>query len=184
MIQRAFNNDDPKTPLRIDHIEVIWVDDDNSGAQSTLGEYSDTPRTGAIDCSTRPGFDPHQFRYWNPANPDLEHPDYIEQDFARHEALCRGEWSYQGCIARAVVSYPLDSGGRRLEVLSSSGVYGIESDSSPSFLLSTEFEQLSDLRDHVLHFGVPWKPENQQLLVETEHKLRQLNVGLAGESSG
>ena len=184
MIQRSFDTSDPKGPLRIDHIEVIWVDDDNSGAQSTLGEYSDTPRTGAIDCSKRPGFDPHQFRYWNTANPDLEHPEYIEQDFARHEALCRGEWSYQGCIARAVVSYAQGANSRRLEVLSSSGVYGIESDSSPLFIASTELEQLIDLRDHVLRFGVPWTEQQDRVIWEAEEKLRQFNVGLAGVSSG
>lgn len=183
MIRHTFidTKTDLTGPLRIDHIEVMWVDDDNSSAQSTLGEYNDTPKTGAIDCSLRPGFDPHQFRYWNPANPDLEHPEYIEQDFARHEALCRGEWSYQGCVARATVSYPLGQ-CRRLEILSSAGLYGIESDSSPLYMLEAEIEQLHELRDHVQQFAVPWGEAQEALLLGAEQNLAMLKASLKEKS--
>lgn len=167
-------NRDPSGPLRIDDITVLWVDDDDPKlAQDTLGTYSDAPGPHAIDRATLPGYSEHELQYWHPAIPDPEHPENALQDYARHEALGRGEWGYQGCVARAVVSYPVNSGNRRMEYLSSGGLFGIESDSSPLYRMEVEIEQIEDLKEHVQKFSIPWSDEWEAKLQSLQATLKE-----------
>ena len=160
---------EPDAGLRIDEVVVLWVDDPSSGAEEDrLGCYSNQPKPGCIDRSNRPEFARSEFRYWIPANAGP--PEDVEQDYLRHEAYCAGRWHYEGCVARAVVSYPIGNGSRRLEYLSSGGLYGIESDSSPLYVSEVELEQLADLREHLKHFGIDWNNVAQK--VEDEKRLR------------
>ncbi len=57
----------------------------------------------------------------------------------------------EGCTAKALVSRPIGCGNRRLETLSSSGLWGIDERNE-----SDEAYQLEDLREHLQAFGVPW----------------------------
>ena len=160
---------EPEAGLRIDEVVVLWVDDpDSNMAENYLGHYSHKPGPCCVDRLHRPEFVASEFRYWIPVNEGP--PDDVEQDYLRHEALCAGRWHYEGCVARAVVSYPVGSGSRRLEYLSSAGLYGIESDSSPMYISEVELEQLADLREHLKHFGVDWNNVAQK--VEDEKRLR------------
>ena len=54
---------------------------------------------------------------------------YCKADYERMLALDRGEWCYLGIMAKAVVSIPCNGNSRRLETLTSGGLWGIESDS-------------------------------------------------------
>ena len=78
---------------------------------------------------------------------------YAMQDFKRMEGLNRCDWYFIGIMAEAVVSYPINGGGRRLETLSSGGLWGIESDSG-DYLKEVEQQELNDLKDHLKQFGV------------------------------
>ena len=66
-----------------------------------------------------------------------------------------------GIVAVAEVSYPIGGGSRRIEWFSSSGLWGIESDSSEEYLTEVEKEELADLKDHLTHFGVNHFPKFQ-----------------------
>lgn len=80
--------------------------------------------------------------------------DWVEDDTFNDA----GEVQY-GCRAIAEVSYPIDSAGaRRLETLTSGGLYGIDlgtGATADAYKRQIETEQLEDLRDHLAVFGVP-----------------------------
>jgi hypothetical protein len=64
-------------------------------------------------------------------------------------------WEMLGCVAKAEVSYPCGSNGeRRIEWLSSGGLWGIESDMDDNTRQEYEDEQLQDLAGHLAHFGI------------------------------
>lgn len=164
--------------LQIEEVEIMWLDDnDEPTASDKLGVYSAEPRPGAIDRIDDESYQQTEFRYWNPSQYDPAHPENARQDYLRHEALCRGEWRYQYCVARATVSYAVGD-KRRLEVLSSGGMSGIESDSSPLFMLEVEIEQLENLKEHVQVFGVPWDEPRERMLVEARNRLVVLRAQL------
>ena len=62
-----------------------------------------------------------------------------------------------GCYAVAEVSYPINgvNGDRRLETLTSSGIWGIDAKSHEDYRSQVEREQLEDLAEHLKVFGVP-----------------------------
>lgn len=70
-------------------------------------------------------------------------PASVEQDYRRMELLGAGEWYYVGIIAKATVTLP---GGDIVQTITSGGLWGIESDSSPEYLAEVEAEQLAELR--------------------------------------
>jgi hypothetical protein len=160
---------DANAPLKIDQVEVLWVEDDSQ--PDFLGTYSNEPEEGAIDREALGERRAHEFRYFNPANYDPNHPEYALADYRRYQSFCDGEWTLQGCVARAVVSYPIGGGVRRMEVFSSGGLYGIESDSSVLYTLEVSIEQLEDLKRHVQIFGIPWSNDAETLLGETRFRL-------------
>jgi len=172
-------------PMRIDRLDVLWIDDeDQQGpAESNLGRFSQTPGPGAIDRRERPGYQEHEYPYWIPANYDPEYPEYAEQDYARQQSLCESEWSYQGCVAKAVVSYPCGQGSRRLQDFESSGIWGIESDSSPLYIMETELDQLNDLREHLAEFGVKWGPDAEEYVKTKQRDLAKLRAEVAKKES-
>lgn len=153
--------------LRIDKVTVKWLCDESPDT-SWLGEYSNESTPGAIinvgehtgkflyelgddDYLPKCG---RNYRYFipyaggeKPGSKDFE--TYAKQDFARMEGLERGNWGFQGCIAKAELSYPIGQGSRRLETVSSGGLWDIESDSDKEYLRSIEDEQLADLADHL-----------------------------------
>lgn len=62
---------------------------------------------------------------------------------------------YLGCTAVAEVSYPCGRGGsRRLEHLTSGGLWGIDPTSTGEYLAEVERDELADLRDHLTKFGL------------------------------
>ncbi len=163
---------DPSAPLQIDAIDVVWVEDE--GQPEFLGEYSNTPGPGAIDREALGERRDHEFRYFNPMNYEPDYPQNAMLDYRRYEAFCLGEWSMQGCVAKALVSYPLGAGVRRMEVLGSAGIYGIESDSDEAYKLETTIEQLQDLKAHVQVFHVPWSIREETVLIAAIAELGDL----------
>jgi len=58
-----------------------------------------------------------------------------------------------GVVAEAQVSYPTNMGGRRLEILSSDGLWGIDG-YDDDYIREVAQEEVLDLKDHLKEFGV------------------------------
>lgn len=136
--------------IKIEKIVINHVVDENPDL-SYLGEYSDTPGKVCIDRQERGDLQRGEYRYFNLGCGDAE---YIERDYERFESYNNQNWCMLGIFATAVVSYPAGKTNRRIETLSSSGLWGIESDSDENYITDMENEQLEDLKQHLKAFGV------------------------------
>lgn len=124
---------------------------------SYLGKYSNKPAEICIDRQERGDQHRGEYRYFNPCDDD---PRYIERHYERFESYHQQQWCVLGIKADAVVSYPVEpSGSKRLETLSSGGIWGIESDSG-DYISAVEDEQVDDLREHLAQFGIVVDDEN------------------------
>ena len=74
---------------------------------------------------------------------------YGKQDLARMEGLHKGDWTFIGIKAEARVQ--LD--GEIIQKLTSTGLWGIESDGGSPYLEEVEKEELSSLQDELLAAG-------------------------------
>lgn len=74
---------------------------------------------------------------------------------------CDDPFLSMGCVAVARVSYPIGNGNRRIEKLSSGGLWGIEQGDMEA-IEETERDQLSDLQSHLKRFGVGWPIMEEQ----------------------
>jgi hypothetical protein len=157
---------------RIDSIRIV-VEDDESPDTSYLGVYQDEEQDGVIvveegrflsDLQAEdPEYSPPErgrdYRFFLPVAGDekpgtKEYAEYGMQDFEHMQGLNRGDWAYVGVWAEATVSYPVGNrGDRRLEVLRSGGLWGIESDSK-EYIKETAKDELADLKEHLQKFGV------------------------------
>ena len=144
-----------KTNIRIDRIKIrreIDESPDLSWLESSIDEY------GKI----------HSCRY---TQEELDkHPRrtrrYIKEDMKRLNSYGE-DWYMIGIVAEAQISYPLNNNGdRRLEWLSSGGIWGVESDSDESYLKEMEEEQLSELKEHLETFGINTSNWNE---IEIDH---------------
>jgi hypothetical protein len=83
-----------------------------------------------------------------------ENPDtsYLEQDEFKNRLAeyRRGDFGYIGIHAKAEVQF---SDGGAIQVLTSGGLWGIESDSSSEYLKEIEAEELADLRGTLIEAG-------------------------------
>lgn len=160
---------------KIDQIR-IKVQLDEHPDTSYLGEYTDDypgdyelQRGSAFD--RKPGR--NELRYFVPANSVEDHRhglsrmgysrsqaeemarEYCRQDYKRMEALNEGQWAFMGITAEARVSYAAGPNGhRRLEWLTSSGLWGIESDSDDEHISGIAKCELSQLQHHLNAFNV------------------------------
>jgi hypothetical protein len=95
---------------------------------------------------------------------DLFDPEISLDSQKDKDLVDSGEVVPYSCTAEAMVSYPIGNGSRRLEWLSSSGLYGILLDNSQ---LSVDDRrecaevQIEWLREHLLHFNVEMKNFNK-----------------------
>jgi hypothetical protein len=108
------------------------------------------------DCSSIRGHNPYQFFNPNHENYAGESPEDIRkdclQDYARMEALNNGGFCFIGI--RAEAEYTATGVFlATLQTLSSGGIWGIESNSSPEYLAETEQEQLAGLKTELKAIG-------------------------------
>lgn len=149
LFEREFEAGAPK---QVDSITIKW-EQDGDADHSHLGEYSNTPAEHHIDRRERGDQGRNEFRYFNLGCGDAE---YLENDYERAEALNKGNWCFMGCRAVAQVSYPIGQGNRRIETLSSGGLWGIESDSGREYVAEVEAQELKNLKEHLAQFGIEW----------------------------
>lgn len=128
---------DAKAPMKVDSVRVVWKADDSPDL-SYLEQYKDST--------------------------DEEEVKYAKRDAERLKAYYDGDWHMLGCYAVATVSYPAGQGSRRIERFQSGGLWGIESDSDQSYLDSVAADEISDLREHLKHFGITLPEDVGELL--------------------
>jgi len=75
-------------------------------------------------------------------------------------------WHMIGCVAKAEVSYPIGNGSKRLETLTSGGLWGIESDSDDAYLKEIASDQMQELSDHLAMFGIETTKEELEQIAE------------------
>jgi hypothetical protein len=74
---------------------------------------------------------------------------YVRQDYDRMESLNRGDWCFIGMRAEAEVQ----TGSDVVQRITSSGLWGIESDSGREHLEETQREELAQLKDELVGLG-------------------------------
>jgi hypothetical protein len=157
------------TQPKIESIKII-IKGDESPDTSYLGEYTDEIADWAIERSSGEyvaelpdDFEipprGREYRFFVPyaggeEAGTKEYKEYGKQDYARSEAMNRGDWCHVGIYAEAEVSREIGQGCRRLQSFRSSGLWGIESDSDESYIDETAREELANLKDHLESFGV------------------------------
>jgi hypothetical protein len=156
------------TPKRkIFKITIRHILDENPDT-SWMGEYSDT-RTSeySIDRQERGECGCGEYRYFNPSfnyvdktgkalaeNTPEEVHKYVAEDYARMERLNAGGWYFMGIKAVAEVGLSKDGGHYyKIDRLTSGGLWGIESDSEPSYIAEVEQDELADLKSTLLAYG-------------------------------
>ena len=74
---------------------------------------------------------------------------YVRQDFERAEALNRGDWSYIGVKAEALI----ETGSHVTQRISSGGLWGVESDSDASYFAEIQRDELAGLKAELIALG-------------------------------
>ena len=123
-----------------------------------LGKYSNSPAEVHIDRQERGHMQQYQYQFFNLGSGD---PDYFEQDYMRAEAFNRGAWYSFGIFAEAEIKVPNSDGPVGVcaeyavtQIISSGGIWGIESDSDPEHLKSSANEELDQLRSILRALGI------------------------------
>lgn len=143
----------------------------------SIPDFSDTPRNEAIseaqdilivaqdeiaeeaNACTCGGqhLDRNSYQFFNPNHenykglPEDEIRKYCLQDYARMESLNEGDFCFIGIRAEADYS----TGGQvsPVQTISSGGLWGIESDSSPEYIKEIETEELASLKAELKAIG-------------------------------
>jgi hypothetical protein len=138
----------------------------NDYAQDILVEAQDSIATDRCTCRNELDYwDNRELRYFNPSfkgEPNGVEPEdvikYVRQDYERMEGLSNGDWIYIGILAQAEwsIQYSIKETSTNLgpmQVVSSGGAWGIESDSDNDYIASIESEELAELRSQLHAIG-------------------------------
>ena len=136
----------------------LWTDyDDAEDVCVDAGE-----RAEECNCGKHGDMERNQYRFFNPnrenyaGEPVSDIAKYCLQDYARMESMNRGDFCFIGIRADAEVSLCRESvtdACWTVQTITSGGLWGIESDSSPEYLKEIEQEQLSELREQLKAIG-------------------------------
>ena len=141
--------------MKIESVKINWIIDEYPDLSWLETELED----GKILSSCRYT----QKDYDN--NPE-QVENWIRQDTQRLREYGQ-YWCMYGCMAESVVSYPISKqGDRRLETLTSGGLWGIESDSDESYKTEVAKEQLEDLKSHLKQFNIKISKKAERLFNE------------------
>lgn len=158
--------------ITIDKV-VIYHETETQPDLSDLGEYSNKPGPAdrTIDRKARGDCGRNEYRYFIAAmsGDETGNPESVEQDYRCMEDYNKQARYMLRIHVVAVVSYDCGQGNRRIERLSSGGLWGIESDSSAEYLASVERDELADLKSHLETFSVDCS-NFAELAGKAEHK--------------
>lgn len=159
---------------RIQSIRILHKIDEYPDL-SYLGEYTDR-KPYKEDLNRKSAFyryyaERNEYKYFIPAYSVSEHRNdlqkigyskgvseemarqYCKSDFDRMEAYNRGDWYAIGIIAEAIIELPCN-GYKKMQVISSGGLWGIDSDSGSKYIEEIENEQLSELKEYCMQVNV------------------------------
>jgi hypothetical protein len=149
--------------IKLEKIRIVKVIDSDPDL-SHLGEYSDTPKPGAIDREKEGDLERGEYRYFNPGNYDPSDPNKRENAllvYRRYEDYNRGEW---GCIGiKAEADVLIQTPTMKInkcwisKEFGSGGLWGIESDSGPDYFKEVVLEELEELKEILKEIGIPEK---------------------------
>jgi hypothetical protein len=129
---------------------------DVSDAQDLLIEKQDELQE--CDCGERGDIERNEYRYFNgvlenyKGGMPADIRKYVRQGYERMERLNRGDWCYIGIRAEAEILLPSGDAGIVQEI-TSSGLWGVESDSDSEYLADIETDELSSLREQLQAVG-------------------------------
>jgi hypothetical protein len=127
-------------------------------ALTILGDTQEAIQEEANACTCGgQHLDRNSYQFFNPNHenykglPEDEIRKYCLQDYARMESLNNGDFCFIGIRAEADYS----TGGQvsPVQTVSSGGLWGIESDSSPEYLAEIEAEELLSLKSELKAIG-------------------------------
>lgn len=172
-----------KGKIEVEEIKLIAIHDTNPDT-SWLGKYHDDPTDDHSICRCCGEYiedldDDHEmpsrgreYRFFKPEarneKPGTDdYKKYGKQDYARMEQISRGDVWFIGIRAEAELKVETNNGNSfRSETLSSSGLWGIESDSDDDYKKEIGNEQLSELRDYLESFGLEFEDEKWEEMIE------------------
>ncbi len=129
--------------------------DELDEAYDLVGELIDT--VDECDCNERGDMRRNEYRYFNPnhenykGEPEADIRKYCRQDYERVESYNAGNFYFLGIRAEAKVIG--GDQGRIEQLLTSGGLWGIESDSDKEYLESIQADELADLKTELLALG-------------------------------
>lgn len=92
-----------------------------------------------------------------------ERERYIQEDKDRLEKLYNGYWSFIGIRAFAIVYIPIHNNSFNMQTISSSGLWGIESDSDKDYIESIKHGQIDELKGYLKLFNIDI-PDNVEVI--------------------
>lgn len=121
----------------------VKSDSDPDPDLSWIGKYSDVWEKHAIDRFEDRHHDNREYRYFHPAN-----PEYAKEEYQRMEAINEGQIWFIGIWVEADI---LIKG--QIQVITSGGLWGIESDSDQKYIDEVVQDELSNLTDQLKELG-------------------------------
>ena len=146
--------------MKVESVKINWIIDE----YPDISYLESSIKNGVVDSCryTQEDYeeDPEQVKQW------------IRQDTQRLNSY-GDDWVNYGCMAEAVVSYPISKqGDRRLETLTSGGLWGIESDSDDSYKTEIAKEQIEELKDHLKRFNIRINNKVERLMAEAVESMK------------
>jgi hypothetical protein len=149
-----------KSGVRVNKIKVR-VEYDLSPDLSWIGEFSNTPKEGAIVHSNGG----RTLKYFNPAN-----PEYAQQEYEEMMNYENGNKSMLGIWVEAEIITP----NHTVQKIKSGGLWGIESDSDSDYIESVIDDEVSNLNADLQAFGLS-KTELKDIPIDTTEAYNTTN---------
>ncbi len=115
---------------------------------SYLGSFSNKP--GAYPIEHNGGL--RAYPYFNADN--VDDLTQAEQNYDRMMMFENGNVYMMGIIAEAQILIPIGNGSFSIQTITSSGLYGIESDSDKAYIKEIEAEQLDELKGYLKQLNI------------------------------
>jgi len=146
-----------KSMKRIHQVTIITKQDDYNG-EDTIGTFDNEPKSEyAIELTEYlRGYRYEGYKFYNAPVENYKGLDaeeirkYVQQDYERMQSYNAGEWDYVGVFARATMQL-VENGP--IQVLTSGGLWGVESDCEEYVNNEVAKDELADLRGQLHAIG-------------------------------
>lgn len=129
----------------------MQLPNDENPDLSYLGTYGNRLEPGGIDRGGGRGG--REYHYFNPGAQGND-IDTMRQNYARMESYNDGNWHCVGVRASVELEIPSGQGGYITQVISSPGVWGVESDSDKAYIAELFDEECNTLASMLDEMGL------------------------------